>query len=160
MNQLIYAIILTLLPITELRVGLPVAVNYALENNLPIFPIFMLILILNILVIFLVFLFLDYLHTKFLELRIYRKTFDFYMGRMRKKADKVERRMGSLGFVALAMFVAIPLPGTGAWAGCLVAWYLGLDRKKSILAISFGIAIAALIILFASLGFLKFFSIL
>ena len=55
------------------------------------------------------------------------------------------------------LFVAVPLPGTGAWSGCLVSWLLGLDRKKSILAISLGVIIAGLIILFASLGVFSLF---
>ena len=57
-QKLLYAILLTLMPVTELRAGLPLAVSYALENNIPVFLIFILILALNILLIFFVFYFL------------------------------------------------------------------------------------------------------
>jgi uncharacterized membrane protein len=59
--------------------------------------------------------------------------------------------------LALTLFVAVPLPVTGAWSGCLVAWTLGLDRKKSILAISLGVVIAGLIVFFGTIGFMNLF---
>ena len=62
-------------------------------------------------------------------------------------------KMEVWGYLALTLFVAVPVPGTGAWTGTLVAWVLGLDRWKSIGAISLGVVIAGLIILFTSLGF-------
>lgn len=157
MNQLVLAIILSILPISELRGGLPVAISYALKNNVSIFPIFLIIILTNVLVIFLVFFFLDYLHKGFLKFSWYKKVFSFFLERTRKKADKVEAKLGVFGFLALASFVAVPLPVTGAWTGCLIAWILGLDRKKSIFFISLGVLIAGLIVLGASLGILSLF---
>ena len=155
--RLIYAIILTLLPISELRVGLPLGVLYALENNMPVFLIFSVIVLLNILIIFFIFWFLDNLHTFFMRFGFYHRSFEIFLKKFQKKVDKFERRYDSLGFLALIIFVAIPLPGTGAWTGCLLAWLLGLDRKKSIMAISLGIVIAGVLILLASLGFINLF---
>lgn len=155
--KLFWAIFLTLMPITELRVGLPLAIVYAIEQNIPIGLLFTLILLLNILVIFFVFYFLDNLHHLFLKVKIYRKLFEKYVGKFQKKVDKFEQKYNTLGFVALVLFVAVPLPGTGAWTGCLLSWLTGLDRKRSILAISIGVLIAGLIILFGTLGFLNFF---
>ena len=155
--KLIYALVLTILPITELRVGLPLAILYALENNIPVFLIFILIVLLNILLIFFVFYFLDNLHKLFMNWKFYRRCFEKYMKRFQRKVDKFEKRRESLGFFALVLFVAVPLPGTGAWSGCLVAWLLGLNRKKSILSIGVGVLIAGLLILLGTLGFLNFF---
>ncbi len=157
MDQLILALILSVLPVSELRGGLPLAVNYALKNNLPILPIFLLILILNILVIFFIFFFLDYLNARLLKIKAYRKFFEYYLKRTRKKTKKLDEKMSVMGFIALSLFVAIPFPTTGAWTGTFIAWVLGLDRKKSILAIAFGVLIAGLLVLFATLGFIKFF---
>jgi len=157
MKQLILAIILSILPISELRGGLPVAIDYALKNNLSILPIFLLILSFNILVIFFIFFFLDFLHTKFMGFSAYRSAFGYLLKRTQKRADKIEKKMGGWGYFALTLFVAVPLPVTGAWTGCLVAWILGLERKKSILAIGFGVLIAGLIILAASYGVLNLF---
>lgn len=152
MRQLILAVILSVLPVVELRGGLPVAINYALNNNISVWPVFFLIVLANIFVIFLIFLFLDFLHSSFMKIRAYRDTFDFFLERARKKAKKVEKDMKNYGYLALAIFVAIPLPLTGAWTGCLIAWILGLERKKSILAISAGVFAAGIVILIASLG--------
>lgn len=159
-SKLIYAIFLTFMPVTELRVGLPLAISYALENNIPIFLIFLLIISVNILVIFFVFFFLDKINLYLMRIKSYKRMFNKFLGKFQKKVDKFEKRNKKTSFWALALFVAIPLPGTGAWSGCLLAWILGLDRKKSILAISLGVIIAGIIILIGSLGFIKLYNLL
>jgi len=145
------------MPITELRVGLPIAIVYAIEHNIPIIFIFSLIVLLNILVIFFIFYFLDHLHNLFFNFKFYRKFFEAYVKKFQKKVDKFEKKYQNLGFFALVLFVAVPLPGTGAWTGCLVSWLLGLDRKKSILAIALGVLIAGIFILAGTLGFINLF---
>ena len=158
MNQLILAIILTLLPISELRGGMPVAINYALKNNLSIFPIFLMILLFNILVIFFIFIFLDLFHKRLIKIKLYKRLFDFYIDNIiRKQVCKFQGKYSSYGFLALALFVGIPLPATGAWTGTILAWFLGLERKKSIIAISLGVLIAALVMLLVSLGVINLF---
>ena len=157
MNLLIVAIFLTILPVSELRGGLPVALIYAFKNHISVFLIFSLIVLINIFLIFLIFFFLDYLHKSFLKNKIYRKLFERYVEKNRKKIERFKRKYKKSGFLALALFVGIPLPGSGAWTGVLIAWLLDLERKKSIVAISIGVLIAGLIIL---LLFLKIHSIL
>jgi len=154
--KLLYALILTVLPISELRLGLPVAILYAIENNISIMFVFLLVVLLNILLIFFIFYFLDNLHNVFMKLKFYRKIFKRYIARFQKKVDKFERKYNSWGFLVLVLFVGIPLPGTGAWSGCLVSWLLGLNRKKSILAISAGVLIAGILILLGTLGLTNF----
>ena len=155
--KIIYALILTILPVSELRIGLPLALSYAVEKDVPIALIFSLVVLLNILLIFFVFYFLDNIHNFLMKVKVYKKFFDFYLRRFQKRMDKFEARYSAQGFIALALFVAVPLPGTGAWSGCLVAWLLGLERKKSILAISAGVIIAGILILIGTLGFFRFF---
>ncbi len=150
--QLILALLFTILPITELRVGMPLAVEYAISNNVSLIPIFLLVIFVNILLIFFLFWFLDNLHKGFMNFRLYNKFFNFYLKKIQKKTDKFEKQYTSLGIIALMLFVAIPLPGTGAWTGCILAWVLGLERKKSIIAISAGVLIAGLIVFLVSLG--------
>lgn len=156
--RIIYAIILAMLPISELRGGLPLAIIYANQHKIPIFLVFSLIVMINILIIFFVFYFLDNTHHLFLKIKIYRKFFDKYLERFQKKVDKFEEKYSSIGFLALSLFVAIPLPATGAWSGCLISWLLDLDRKKSIFAISLGVIIAGILVLLGTLGFLNLFS--
>ncbi len=156
--RIIWAIILSMLPISELRGGLPLAIVYAKDYNIPLALIFSLIVMANIIAVFLVFFFLDRFHHLFLRIKIYKKFFDKYVERIQKKVDKFEKKYKAGGFLALTLFVAIPLPATGAWSGCLIAWLLDLDRKKSILAISLGVLIAGILVLFGTLGFLRIFS--
>ena len=155
--RFIYALILTIMPVTELRVGLPLAITYAIDKNIPVSLIFLSIILVNILVIFFIFYFLDNLHKVFMKFPFYNKMFGLYLKRFQKKMDKFEKKYEAGGFLALVLFVAIPLPGTGAWTGCLVSWLLGLDREKSILAISLGVIIAGIFILLGTLGIMKLF---
>jgi len=155
MNKLILAILLTFAPAFELRAGIPMAIVYAQENTLPLLPIIMLIILINILLIFLIYSFLDYFHHKLIEIKWYRKSFEFYFKRIQKKIDKVEAKTGLWTFVALALFVAIPLPGTGAYTGAFIAWFLGIEKKKSIISIAIGIIIAGILVSLATLGVLK-----
>jgi len=157
-SKLIYAILLTLMPVTELRIGLPLAISYAIENNVPVFLVFILIISLNILLVFFVFYFLDRIHSYLLRIRAYKKLFKRFLKRFQKKVDKFEKKYEKTEFGGLVLLVAVPVPGTGAWSGCLLAWVLGLDRKRSILAISLGVLIAGVIILAGSLGFVKLFN--
>jgi uncharacterized membrane protein len=151
---ILFYIIISMLPVIELRGGLPLAINYALNNNLPVSLIFLLIVLSNILVIFFVFYFLDNLNKRLLKFPCYKKFFNFYVGKMQKKVDKFEKKYSALGFFALIFLVAIPLPGTGAWTGSFVSWFLGLDRKKSIFSIALGVLIAGILVLLTTLGFL------
>jgi len=156
--RILWIIILSVLPVSELRGSLPLAIIYANEYNIPIAMIFSLVVLLNILAIFIAFYFLDNIHNFLLKNRFYKKRFESYLERFQKKVDKFERRYSALGFLALTFFVAIPLPVTGAWSGALLSWILDLDRKKSILSISLGVIIAGILMLLGTLGFLSLLS--
>lgn len=71
---------------------------------------------------------------------------------VRKKADKNKKSIEKYGYLGLILFVGIPLPGTGAWTGCLVASLLNLDRKKSFLCTIVGLFIASIIMMIISYG--------
>ncbi len=157
-TQILIGLLLTVLPITELRAGLPVIIQYVTMNNLSIWPYFLLVLLLNILVIFFIFFFLDFLHLLFMKSKLYSRFIGYYLKKIEKKSEKIHRKVGLWEYVALMLFVAVPLPGTGAWTGSFIAWFLKLNRLKSIIAISLGVIIAGIIILFVSLGFLSVFS--
>ena len=63
-----------------------------------------------------------------------------------KGGQKLQEKAGRGLFVALMLFVGIPLPGTGAWTGTLAASILDMDFKSSILAVICGVALAGIII--------------
>jgi uncharacterized membrane protein len=156
--RIIYALILSMLPVSELRGGLPLAIIYANEHDIPVVLAFLMAVLANILVIFFVFYFLDNLHHLFLKNKFYKKIFDLHISGMQKRIDKFERRYSAAGFLALTLFVAFPFPATGAWSGVLIAWLLDLERKRSILAISIGVLIAGVLVLLGTLGFLGLFA--
>ncbi len=67
-----------------------------------------------------------------------------------KRANKKKKTIEDLKYYGLMIFVAIPLPVTGAWMGSLIAALLNMDKKKSILAIFCGLIIASLIMILVS----------
>ena len=80
-----------------------------------------------------------------------------YIEKLKVRGVKFENKKGFWPYLALCFFVAIPLPGTGAWSGSLLAWIFGFNRKASFLAISIGVLFAGLIVLLLSLGVFGFF---
>lgn len=69
---------------------------------------------------------------------------------MRRWGEEKALKVKKGSYIALAIFVAIPLPATGAWTGSLVAHVLGLDRVKSAAAISVGVLVASILVLAAT----------
>jgi len=156
MNNLFLGVILSFLPIFELRGGLPIAITYALSKNISLALVFTLVVLSNILAIFFVFFFLDFLHGSFMKLRWYRGFFSRYVRRTEKKGKNLEKKMGVIGYLALMLFVAIPLPTTGAWTGSFIAWFFKFNRKKSIISIASGVILAGIIVMLITLGIINF----
>ena len=148
-------IILSLLPISELRGVIPVAV----ASGVGWFPAFITCVIANVLVIIPVFFFLDYVHTYLMKVKIYERIFTMYFDRVRKRVE-AQFVKHTWEYWVLFLFVAIPFPSTGAYTGCIVAWFLEMDRKKSFATIALGVLVAGIVVTsvvsIANLGFLKF----
>ena len=72
-----------------------------------------------------------------------------------KKVDKHKGQIEKYGYWGLVLFVGIPLPGTGAWTGCLIASVLEMDKKKSFFAAVLGVFIASVIMMLLSFGILS-----
>ena len=73
---------------------------------------------------------------------------------LEKKVDSKREQIDKYGYLGLILFVGIPLPGTGAWTGSLLAVMLGLNKKKSFICILIGVALAAVIMSIFSYGIL------
>lgn len=71
---------------------------------------------------------------------------------LRKKVDKHRGQIDKYGYLGLILFVGIPLPGTGAWTGCLIASLLKMNRKKAFLCTLAGIVMASIIMMIISYG--------
>ena len=132
-------VILSLIPISELRGSIP----FAYFNGVPLWQAFLIGVITNALVPFIGFLFFNTLHILLDKWGFYHKLFEKTVARARKK---VGEKVGKYGLLGLMLFVAIPLPITGAWTGTIGAWVLGLDRKRSYFFIILGVLIAGIVV--------------
>lgn len=149
MNQFLTAFILSILPISEIRGGIPLAITLGYNPWIS----FLVLTLANILIIPLIFFFLDHLNKYFLNLKWYSYLFNKWVVSSRRK---IEHKIGTnTELLALFLFVAIPLPGTGAYSGVLIAWLFNLKRKKAILAIALGVLVAGIIITLATLGLIS-----
>lgn len=72
-----------------------------------------------------------------------------------KRCKKLQATAGKGLFVALLIFVGIPLPGTGAWTGTLAASILDMNFKSSVLAVMLGVILAGIIMALTSMGCLE-----
>ena len=154
LNPLIIGIILSMLPIAEIRGGIPYAIAGGINPVLALITGFFA----NILIIIPVWFFLDHVHNYLLNIGLYKRASDRVLERMRHKAAHVKKKMEVLEWFALTLFVAVPLPITGAYTGSIVVWLLGLNRKKSFMFISLGVLIAAIIVTLATLGVISLFN--
>lgn len=77
--------------------------------------------------------------------------------KLEAKADSKKGQIEKYGFWGLVLFVGIPLPGTGAWTGSLIASMLRMDKKKAFLASIIGVFMASIIMMLISFGVLKVF---
>jgi uncharacterized membrane protein len=135
-----WAVFLTsMIPVVELRGALPLAINLF---HIPWYKAFIISLVGNILPVPFILLFLKPVTKLLCRVPILEKFFDYLFSRTRKKSSMIEK-YEELG---LLIFVAIPLPGTGAWTGALLAYLMALDFKRSILFISLGVFIAGVIV--------------
>ena len=145
------AIILSMLPISELRGGIP----FALESGMSFVNAFILCTLANILVIPIFFLFLNTLHSKFLKIKTYNYFFNKWVKKTRKK---IEHRIGTKWELpTLFLFTAIPFPLTGAYTATLAAWLFNINRIKAMLTIALGVFVAALIVSSLYFGFFSLF---
>lgn len=132
-------ILLSLLPISELRGAIP----YAYLNGVPLWLSALISIVTNACVSIIAFLFFETINKLLLKWSFYNRLFEKTVERARRKVGEKVSKYGLLG---LMLFVAIPLPITGAWTGTIGAWVMGLHRKKSILFITLGVLIAGTIV--------------
>ncbi len=139
MKTLIITGILSLLPISELRGAIP----FALSNKEPVVFTYIYCVLLNAAVGPLVYIFLSTLHKWLIRHTWYES---FFTSFIEKNRHKIEHKIKKYGYAGIALFVAVPLPITGAYTGTLGAWLMGLDAKKTFLSVFFGVVISGIIV--------------
>ena len=130
------------------------AIPYAVAFGLPIVPSYIIAIIGNMLPVPIIYLFARKVLIWGKDKPYIGKFFTFCLEKGEKGGKKLQAKAGKGLFVALLLFVGIPLPGTGAWTGTLAASLLDMDFKSSIIAVMLGVILAGLIMGAASAGLL------
>lgn len=162
-EKIIWLIILTFVPGLELRWSIPIGIySGALEIpifgswqgfNLPIEIVFVVVVITNILLGPFVYLMLKLFLDFFIRFNFFKKAYDFFVLRTQKKTSKLVEKYGVLG---IAIFIAIPLPGSGSYTGALAAHLFGMRKRDFFIANLIGVIIAGIIVTILSVGLFSF----
>ena len=144
-----------MLPLIELRGAIPVATAWGLMNLESVQSIiicYIICILGNMVPVPIIYLFAR----KFLEWgknkKIIGKPCTFFLTKGKAGGEKLQAKAGHGLFIALMLFVGIPLPGTGAWTGTLAASLLDMNFKQTVISVMAGGIIAGIIMMLASLG--------
>ena len=132
------------MPLSELRGGIPLALYLGFSP----LESYILAVLGNLIPVPFILLLLDKI--KNIKIKFISKIYLATTTRIEKRRSIIEK----YGYVGLMLFVAVPLPITGAWTGSLLAFLLGLNKLKSFIAISVGVSLAGIIVTLTSVGVL------
>ena len=133
--------LISMVPIVELRGALP----YAAVFVLPLVPSYIICVIGNMLPVPFIFFFARKVLIWGADKKVIGKFFTWCLDKGERGGEKLKSKAGKGLYVALLLFVGIPLPGTGAWTGTLAASFLDMDFKKSVIACMGGVLLAGVI---------------
>ena len=148
MKKYLIVFLISMVPLIELRGAIP----YAVALDLPLVPSILVSVLGNMLPVPFIFLFARRILEWGKDKRWIGRFFTWCLEKGEKGGKKLEAKAGVGLYVALLLFVGIPLPGTGAWTGTLAASLLNMDFRKSVLFVLLGVLLAGAIMLLASLG--------
>ncbi len=138
-SQPLVVFIISMLPVAELRGALPVAINVF---HMPWYFALPIAFIGNLVPVPLLFLLLERLRRLSARMGVIGRLVERFFNLTRRRAGLIER----YGPIGLMLFVAVPLPATGAWTGTLVAFLLGMRFRDAVLPICLGVFIAGVIV--------------
>lgn len=150
-GKIILTLLWAMVPVVELRGAIPIGVGL----GLPLWLSIAISVIGNVIPVPFIMLFIRQI---FKWMRHVNKTFARIVDKMEEKANKHRDKVTRYGFWGLFILVAIPLPGTGAWTGALVAAIMELRFKTALPAIFAGVIGAAIIVSFVTYGALSVFA--
>lgn len=149
MTKYLIAFLVSMVPLIELRGGVPIA----LGMGLPYVPALIVCVVGNMLPVPIIYFFARKVLIWGADKKYIGKFFRFCLEKGERGGQKLTAKAGRSGlFIALMLFVGIPLPGTGAWTGTLAASFLNMGIKSTALSVSLGVLIAAGIMSLASVG--------
>ncbi len=139
---------ISMVPLIELRGAIPVGVGM----GLPIVPTYIIAVLANMMPVPFIYLFARKVLEWGADKKFIGRFFTFCLEKGEKGGKKLQSTAGKGLFIALLIFVGIPLPGTGAWTGTLAASILDMDFKSSVFAVLGGVLLAGVIMGLASAG--------
>lgn len=134
----IIVLIVSMLPIAELRGAMPLAVAMGMSLK----KAFIISIIGNIIPIVPVLFFFEPVSIRLRHFKLWARFFDWFFERTRKRAGLIEK----FETIGLMLFVAVPFPGTGAWTGCVAASLFKIRFRYAFLAIALGVLEAGIIV--------------
>lgn len=139
-GKCLFTMLVSMVPIIELRGGLP----FGVALGLPYYLAFPAAVIGNLIPAPFI---IVYIRRIFEVMRKYLPGLNGLVDKLEKKAHLKGQKVQRYQYLGLWLFVAIPLPGTGAWTGCLAAAFLGMRLKKAMPAVVLGVLTAGCIML-------------
>lgn len=150
-GKYIIVFFISMVPIIELRGAIPIALDFF---HLNLYSTFIVCIIGNMLPVPIIYLFARKVLEWGKDKRFIGKFFTWCLLKGEKGGKKLQAKAGKGLFLALLLFVGIPVPGTGAWTGTLAASILDLDFKKTVGAVMCGVLLAGVIMAIFSYGLL------
>lgn len=134
-GEFVFTILVSMVPVIELRGGIP----FGVARGLGLWPAFVASVIGNMIPVPFI---IIYIQRIFLWMRRHLPKLDRLVDKLEKKAHLKGQTVTKYKYLGLCILVAIPLPGTGAWTGALVAAFLDMPLRKALPAIFLGVLIA------------------
>ena len=147
LKKYLITFLISMVPIVELRLGIPIGVGMGVKWQTAV----VICMVGNMIPVPFIFFFARKILEWGKDKPLIGKFFTWCLEKGHHGGEKLTEKAGKGMFLALMLFVGIPLPGTGAWTGTLAASLLDLDFKKSIIAVMCGVMLAAIIITVATL---------
>lgn len=142
LKKYLFIFFLSMVPILELRGAIPFAVNWELDY----WTSLLICVIGNMLPVPLIYFFARKVLLWGADKKYIGKFFRFCLEKGQRGGEKLMKRAGRGGlFVALMLFVGIPIPGTGAWTGTLAASFLNMGIRTTAVSVSLGVIVAGVI---------------
>ena len=155
LKNYLFIFFVSMVPLIELRGAIPYAVTF----GLPLLPSYIICIIGNMLPVPIIFFFARKVLEWGVDKPVIGKFFTFCLEKGHKGGEKLQAKAGRGLFLALLLFVGIPIPGTGAWTGTLAASLLDMDFKSSVIAVLLGVVLAGIIMGLVSAGALSIFGV-
>ena len=148
LKKYLWIAFVSMVPLIELRGAIPISQGL----GLPVIPSYIVCIIANMVPVPIIYLFARKVLEWGADKPLIGGFFSWCLTKGEHGGQKLQAKAGRGLFLALLLFVGIPLPGTGAWTGTLAASILDMDFKSSVLAVMLGVLLAGVIMMTVSFG--------